>query len=215
MHKLLAGEEDFYDDIFHDLKIPHRPLQRPRRRAALGSPMREGENLERAAKVMQLHPRLPRARLPARRPRPAELRAANFPELEMSAYGLTIWDLDREFFSDGVTRQAVGDPARDPRDAARDLLRPRRRRVHAHRRPRAEASGCANAWRATATRTSCRGDRSCGCSTSLVEAEAFERFLHTRFVGHKRFSLEGGETLIPTLDALLDRRRRARRRAAR
>jgi 2-oxoglutarate dehydrogenase E1 component len=39
----------------------------------------------------------------------------------------------------------------------------------------------------------------------LVEAEAFEQFLHTRFVGHKRFSLEGGDTLIPTLAALLDR----------
>jgi 2-oxoglutarate dehydrogenase E1 component len=39
----------------------------------------------------------------------------------------------------------------------------------------------------------------------LVEAEAFERFLHTRFVGHKRFSLEGGDTLIPVLDALFER----------
>ena len=40
---------------------------------------------------------------------------------------------------------------------------------------------------------------------SLIEAEAFERFLHTRFVGHKRFSLEGAETLVPALEALLDR----------
>jgi 2-oxoglutarate dehydrogenase E1 component len=40
--------------------------------------------------------------------------------------------------------------------------------------------------------------------TKLNAAEAFEKFLHTNYVGHKRFSLEGAETLIPMLDVLLD-----------
>ena len=39
---------------------------------------------------------------------------------------------------------------------------------------------------------------------NLFRAEGFESFLHTRFVGQKRFSLEGGETLIPMLDAILE-----------
>src|SRR5690606_15982269 len=39
--------------------------------------------------------------------------------------------------------------------------------------------------------------------TMLNEAEAFERFLHTKYLGQKRFSLEGSESLIPMLDALL------------
>jgi 2-oxoglutarate dehydrogenase E1 component len=39
----------------------------------------------------------------------------------------------------------------------------------------------------------------------LTAAEGLERYLHTRFVGQKRFSLEGGETLIPMLDDLLQR----------
>jgi 2-oxoglutarate dehydrogenase E1 component len=39
----------------------------------------------------------------------------------------------------------------------------------------------------------------------LNEAEALERFLHKRYVGHKRFSLEGAESLIPIVDAILDR----------
>src|SRR5690606_11253077 len=38
----------------------------------------------------------------------------------------------------------------------------------------------------------------------LNEAVTFERFLHTKYVGQKRFSLEGGESLIPALDALIE-----------
>jgi 2-oxoglutarate dehydrogenase E1 component len=39
----------------------------------------------------------------------------------------------------------------------------------------------------------------------LLAAESFERFLHTRYVGQKRFSLEGGESLMPLLEAVLER----------
>jgi 2-oxoglutarate dehydrogenase E1 component len=38
----------------------------------------------------------------------------------------------------------------------------------------------------------------------LLDAEMFEQFLHTRYAGQKRFSLEGGEALIPLLDTLVD-----------
>ena len=38
----------------------------------------------------------------------------------------------------------------------------------------------------------------------LIAAEEFERFLHTRFVGQKRFSLEGAEALVPLLNAIVD-----------
>ncbi|CAN5608644.1 2-oxoglutarate dehydrogenase E1 component [soil metagenome] len=39
----------------------------------------------------------------------------------------------------------------------------------------------------------------------LHDAELFERFLHTKYVGQKRFSLEGGETMLPMLDALIQK----------
>ncbi|PRY06078.1 2-oxoglutarate dehydrogenase E1 component [Pontibacter ummariensis] len=41
--------------------------------------------------------------------------------------------------------------------------------------------------------------------SKLNEAVVFENFLHTKFLGQKRFSLEGGETTIPALDAIIDR----------
>jgi 2-oxoglutarate dehydrogenase E1 component len=40
---------------------------------------------------------------------------------------------------------------------------------------------------------------------TLHQAELFEKFLHTKYVGQKRFSLEGGETLIPILDAIIEK----------
>ncbi|MES2345448.1 MAG: 2-oxoglutarate dehydrogenase E1 component [Chlamydiota bacterium] len=40
--------------------------------------------------------------------------------------------------------------------------------------------------------------------SSLSKAELFETFIHTKYVGQKRFSLEGGETLIPMLSALIE-----------
>ena len=39
----------------------------------------------------------------------------------------------------------------------------------------------------------------------LSEAVSFENFLHTKYVGQKRFSLEGGESLIPAIDAVIER----------
>src|SRR4029450_4570814 len=38
----------------------------------------------------------------------------------------------------------------------------------------------------------------------LISAEQFERFLHTKYLGQKRFSLEGCETIIPLLDQLIE-----------
>ncbi|MCZ6635977.1 MAG: thiamine pyrophosphate-dependent enzyme, partial [bacterium] len=38
----------------------------------------------------------------------------------------------------------------------------------------------------------------------LIAAETFEQFLHTKYIGHKRFSIEGGESLIPLLTTLIE-----------
>ena len=98
--------------------------------------------------------------------------------------------------------------ARHPRRAARRVLAHDRRRVHAH--PGARPEGVdPGAGRGRARRPSTAAEKR-RILERLNAAEAFERFLHTKYLGQKRFSLEGAETLIPMLDALLHRRRRRR-----
>ena len=87
------------------------------------------------------HQHVPGARPPHRRPRPAR-RPSRWPlhaELDPTTYGLTLWDLDREFVVDGLAGQDTHDAALGPRRAARRLLPDAGHRVHAHPGPRAEA----------------------------------------------------------------------------
>ncbi|MBW1296145.1 2-oxoglutarate dehydrogenase E1 component [Aquimarina litoralis] len=54
-------------------------------------------------------------------------------------------------------------------------------------------------------RTKFTGDQKKHILKKLNQAVSFESFLHTKYVGQKRFSLEGGESLIPALDALVEK----------
>ena len=111
-------------------------------------------------------------------------------------------------------RHGPGHPARDPGGPARHLLRHHRRRVHVHRRPRAQglAAGAHGVHAATALPLDTAARRR--ILEKLVEAESFERFLHAKYVGHKRFSLEGCEAAHPAARPRAHRRR-ARRACAR
>jgi 2-oxoglutarate dehydrogenase E1 component len=122
------------------------------------------------------------------------------PELDLETHGLTIWDLDREFITGGlggvetlplrsileIMRRSycgkVGVEYRFIQDGAeKEWLR---RRIGALPEPPPAAVRKQILWK-------------------LLSAETFERFLHNRFLGQKRFSIEGSETLIPFLDQLV------------
>ena len=55
----------------------------------------------------------------------------------------------------------------------------------------------------TLNRTECSEEECRRILTRLIEVEEFEQFLHTRYIGQKRFSLEGADSLLPLLDTLL------------
>ena len=205
VHELLNGEHGFYDQVFADLKLPYQPMRMAMdRRSSPGSPLRESENLERAARVMQ-YIRAYRVRgYTLANLDPLAFEPKTFSELEMEAYGLTIWDLDREFWSGGI-----GTVERKTLREIRDVLRATyTRRIgveYMHMVDPEQKEWLRERMERTRNEEALPRDLMLRVLDKLVEAEAFERFLHTRFVGHKRFSLEGGETLIPTLDALLNR----------
>ncbi len=205
MHRLLIGEENFYEDIYRSMKVPYRPVHTSiDRRPPLGSSLRESQNLERAAGVMTyIRSYRVRGHVLAKLD-PLTYEPKDLPELDMATYGLTIWDKERTFFSHGVT----------PKPFA--TLREIQETLHLTycRHIGVEYMHIADQEQRRWLRTRMEGNRNeeelskesqLRILDKLVEAEAFEQFLHTRFVGHKRFSLEGGETLVPTIDALLER----------
>lgn len=205
MHQCLVGEHGFYEEIFRALRLPYRPVQfSVDRRSPVGSAGRAQEDLELAARVMQ-YIRMYRVRgYVLSDLNPLAYEPVDHPELDMASYGLTVWDKDREFFSSGVTAA----PRARLRDIQAVLQKTYTRQVGVEYMHIADPEQ--REWLQQKMESSCNEeelgkDAMLRVLDSLIEAEAFERFLHTRFVGHKRFSLEGGETLIPAIEALLDR----------
>jgi 2-oxoglutarate dehydrogenase E1 component len=200
---LLLGEDGFFDHIFEALKLSRQPLRweldQP---LALGGPAEAREELGKQAHLLQLiRAYRVRGHLVADLDPLGTLRPAP-KELEPATYGLTLWDLDREFFTIGLSGKERA-TLRETLEVLRDTYC---RTVGAEymfiqeldRREwlQARMEACRNQARLEPA------DR-LRILEKLVEAESFERFLHAKYIGHKRFSLEGGEALIPLLDRIL------------
>jgi 2-oxoglutarate dehydrogenase E1 component len=127
-------------------------------------------------------------------------------ELDPATYGLTIWDLDREFFTDGLAGSDVmklGDILGLLRNAYCRTVGVEYMHIQEPDQKR---------WiqeHVEGVSTELTKDEQLYILSRLNAAEAFERFLHTKYVGHKRFGLEGGESAIPLVDTILDEAARA------
>jgi len=209
---LLDGADGFYEEIFAHLKMPHRPVVwEPDRQVMLpGAGGRTAEIAKEAGVLQLINAYRVRGHLIADLD-PLGSEPSHHPELDPSTYGLTIWDLDREFLT-GSLSEAIGEHGPKPVATLREILEtlrqtycgkigceymniqhPEQKQWLQHR-----MEPQANNWpldRETRVRI-LRG---------LLKAEEFEHFLHARFVGQKRFALEGAETAIPILDELLER----------
>jgi 2-oxoglutarate dehydrogenase E1 component len=209
---LLDGADGFYEEIFAHLKMPHQPVRwEPDRNVMLpGSSGRTAEIAKEAGVLQLINAYRVRGHLIADLD-PLGGEPTNHPELDPVAYGLTIWDLDREFLT-GSLSEAIGDHGPKPVATLREILETLRQTYcgkigceymniqHPEQKrwlqQRMEPQ--ANNWPLDR-------DTQVTILQGLLKAEEFEHFLHARFVGQKRFALEGAETAIPILDELLER----------
>jgi len=207
LHELLLGKDRFYEDIFADLEIPHAPLRWnvDRNPLFLGVDQMHEQSV-RQARVMELiNAYRVRGHLIADIDPLHAMPLLYHPELDIETYGLTIWDLDRLFITGGLggTETAtlreildilqraycgkVGTEYRHIQSKDEKIwLREQIRRELVQPEPIDAEIKKRMLWK-------------------LISAEQFEKFLNTKYLGQKRFSIEGCETIIALLDQLIER----------
>ncbi|WP_430781003.1 multifunctional oxoglutarate decarboxylase/oxoglutarate dehydrogenase thiamine pyrophosphate-binding subunit/dihydrolipoyllysine-residue succinyltransferase subunit [Actinoplanes sp. G11-F43] len=195
MHELLLGGHGFYDEIFTSLRIPYEPVRWVRDVARTS----EGQ-IDKAARVVELiHAYRVRGHLMADTD-PLEFTIRKHPDLDVLQHGLTLWDLDRSFPVGGFgNKQKM--KLRDVLGVLRDSYCRRIGIEYMHIQDPEERRWVQERIEVKYTKPDTEEQKH--ILHRLNAAEAFETFLQTKFVGQKRFSLEGGESLIPLLDAVL------------
>jgi 2-oxoglutarate decarboxylase len=207
VHELLLGKDKFYENIFLDLGIAHAPLRwNVDRNPLFAGVDQTHEHALRQARVMELiNAYRVRGHLVADIDPLHAMPLLYHAELDIETYGLTIWDLDRIFITGGlggsetgtlreilgILQRAycgkVGTEYRHIQSKEEKLwLREQIRREFVHPEPIEVEVKKRILWK-------------------LISAEQFEKFLNTKFLGQKRFSIEGCETIIPLLDQLIER----------
>jgi len=197
IHELLIGGDNFYEDIFAALRIPYMPIH-----WAEDIAVDLADSVNKTARVQEL--------INAFRVRghlmadvdPLEYRQRSHPDLEIESHGLTFWDLDREFVTGGfggrrsmLLREILG--------VLRDSYCRTIGVEYMHIQDPDQRSWFQNHLEQPYEKPS--HDAQLRVLSKLNQAEAFETFLQTKYVGQKRFSLEGGESTITLVDEILQK----------
>jgi 2-oxoglutarate dehydrogenase E1 component len=124
------------------------------------------------------------------------------PELELSHHGVTVWDLDREFFCEGVGGRERA-PLREVLQVLQEAYCGPIGVEYMFIQEPDQKAWIQQRVESVSRQSWLSQDEKRRLLLRLNAAEAFEKFLHTKYIGHKRFSLEGAETLIAMLDRLL------------
>lgn len=199
VHELLLGEDAFYDHVFHSLGVPYEPA-----RWHVDSNPADDVNgrLEKQSKVWNLiNAYRVRGHLIADLDPLASTEPTTHAELDPISYGLSIWDLDRDFYTGGLAGKdfmSLGSILGVLRDAYCRQVGVEYMHIQNPDEKR---------WiqqNVEGVRTELDTEEQRYVLSRLNAAEAFEKFLHKKFVGQKRFGLEGAESAIPLLDTVLD-----------
>ncbi|MGB3829253.1 MAG: multifunctional oxoglutarate decarboxylase/oxoglutarate dehydrogenase thiamine pyrophosphate-binding subunit/dihydrolipoyllysine-residue succinyltransferase subunit, partial [Ornithinimicrobium sp.] len=196
MSALLMGQDGFYDDIFTSLRIPYHAIPWSSDVSASHE-----DDVSKASRVQELiHAYRVRGHLMADTD-PLEYRQREHYDLDITNHGLTLWDLERDF--------ATGGFGGKPRLTLRRILGILRdsycRTVgieYMHIQDPAQREWIQKRIEIPYQKAS--PDEQLRILRRLNAAEAFETFLQTKFVGQKRFSLEGGESVIALMDRILN-----------
>ncbi len=209
VHEYLLGEHEFYDKLFADVNVPYTAVQwRIDHDASDTDSNITGQVAKQLAVNTLINQYRVRGHLIANTNPLAEGAAQMHPELDPATYGLTIWDLDREFLTgnrDGIYASVGGEAQMMKLGNILGVLRDAYCRTigveYMHIADPEEKR-----WIQEHLETPVAPlDRA--AQQHLLErlsaAEALEKFLAARYVGQKRFGIEGTESAIPILDAVL------------
>ncbi|MDP9072885.1 MAG: multifunctional oxoglutarate decarboxylase/oxoglutarate dehydrogenase thiamine pyrophosphate-binding subunit/dihydrolipoyllysine-residue succinyltransferase subunit [Actinomycetota bacterium] len=210
VHELLLGEHGFYEDLFRAMGVPYEPVHWMR---DVNDPVsREASRLDKQVHVQTLiNMYRVRGHLIAHLD-PLDWRTPHtHPELNPATYGLTLWDLEREFLTDGLAgrdRMKLSEILGVLRDAYCRTVGVEYMHIQEPDQKR---------WiqeQVEGVSIQMAREEHLHILHRLNAAEALERFLDTKYIGQKRFGLEGAESAIPLLDAVLDDAARAGMRTA-
>ena len=206
VHELIIGKHDFYKDIFANLGIPHAPMRWNLDRNPFflsGDQIRE-QTLKEARVIELINAYRVRGHLIADTDPLHAMPVLYHPELDIETYGLTIWDLDRVFITDGLANRESA-TLREILDILQRAYCGKVGIEYRHIQSKEEKQWIREHIRQHFVEPQpLPADVKKRLLWKLISAEQFERFLHTKYLGQKRFSLEGGETVIPLLDRLID-----------
>ncbi|MBM4178768.1 MAG: multifunctional oxoglutarate decarboxylase/oxoglutarate dehydrogenase thiamine pyrophosphate-binding subunit/dihydrolipoyllysine-residue succinyltransferase subunit [Ignavibacteria bacterium] len=203
VHKMLLGENRFYEQIFAAIGIPFEPLRWTTEKGV--SPFEiqdQREQIDKEGRVVQL--------INAYRVRghlladvnPLGLEAYYYPELDPGHYDFTIWDLDREFDTGGLggVKRAT---LRQIIDMLRDTYCDHIGIEYMYIQDPEKKNWIREYVEYSRFKGTVTPEQKLRTYRKLSRAETLENFLHTKFLGAKRFSLEGGESTLIILDQLL------------
>jgi multifunctional 2-oxoglutarate metabolism enzyme len=207
LQSLLDGEQNFYEEIFEALRVPYVPVKWASDKSpdALASvPEPSMEVVKQTAVIHLIHAYRVRGHLMAHLDPLGDEPAWN-PELDPLTYGLTIWDLDRHFYTDSLAHAFGGRNSATLREMV-DLLRETYcGRIGAEymyiQRPE-EKIWLQERMESPDHSYKLSREERLRIFDSIVRGEEFEHFLDRRYIGQKRFSLEGAETTIAVLAEL-------------
>ncbi|HWG23556.1 MAG TPA: multifunctional oxoglutarate decarboxylase/oxoglutarate dehydrogenase thiamine pyrophosphate-binding subunit/dihydrolipoyllysine-residue succinyltransferase subunit [Actinospica sp.] len=195
IHQLLLGADDFFDRVFESLRIPYEPVRWVQDIAASHE-----NDVSKAARVQELIDSYrTRGHLMADTD-PLEYKQRRHPDLDVVEHGLTLWDLEREFATGGFGGKPMM-KLRDVLGVLRDSYCRTTGIEYMHIQDPAQRK-----WiQAKVENGNVKPSREeqLRILNRLNAAEAFETFLQVKYVGQKRFSLEGGESAIAVLDQII------------